>query len=233
MGEGIASVVGVRCGSRCLRREAREVSRERKFPGFIYVARQVARAFFSFLWKASSHSPSRMNGGFASEVFGGARWRVGEVWGWISAFTGCPHLFAEGTRPRVDTRMECCFHANEHCDDHRRAPEPSSQTTPSGNTVNSDFKTPNRNRFGGGLFLRVGPKKGAALPTNAPGVGKELSAQSGSGLLTAGALGDAGENSSGVGIGADSHPGGLLEHPAQLRRSLLADVTMMGALPGF
>src|SRR5262245_24150223 len=159
----------------------------RKGAGFIYVARQVARASFSLLWKASSrwnaHRPSptafqqtllnaehggfdeklsggRMSCGFASQVFGGARSRVGKVWGWISAFTGCPHLFAEGTRPRVDTRMECCLHANEHCDDHRRAPEPSSQTTPSGNTVNSDFKTPNRNRFGGGLFLRVGPKKG-------------------------------------------------------------------------
>src|SRR5215468_259164 len=96
-------------------------------PAFIYVARQVARAFFSFLWKASSRShtrrPSqtafqqtllnaepggfdeklsggRMNGGLASGVFGGARWRVGKVWGWIAAFTGCPHLFAEGTRPR-------------------------------------------------------------------------------------------------------------------------------------
>jgi len=130
--------------------------------GFIYVARQVARAFFSFFWKASSRSHTRrpsqtafqqtllnaelggfaekLSGGrmscsFASQVFGGARSRVGKVWGWISAFTGCPHLFAEGARPRVDTRMECCLHANEHCDDKRRVPEASSQTTPSGNTV--------------------------------------------------------------------------------------------------
>src|SRR5262245_8786150 len=168
----------------------------RKGAGFIYVARQVASAFFSLLWKASSRrhacrpsprafqqtllnaapggfdeklSGGRMSCGFASQVFGGARWRVGEVWGWISAFTGCPHLFAEGTRPRVDTRMECCLHANEHSDDRRRVPESTSQTTPSGNTVNSDLKTPNRNRFGGGLFLRVRPLKGTALPTNAPG----------------------------------------------------------------
>src|SRR5215471_5608509 len=44
MGEGIASVGGVRCGSRCLRREARGVSRERKFPGFTLIELLVVLA---------------------------------------------------------------------------------------------------------------------------------------------------------------------------------------------
>jgi len=47
MGKGIASVVGARCGSRCLRREARGVSRERKFPGFTLIELLVVIAIFS------------------------------------------------------------------------------------------------------------------------------------------------------------------------------------------
>ena len=201
---------------------------ERRTPGkiaFIYVARQVAKGFFSFLKSPLLRSRFECGGG---------RGRAGV---WIGSgnlrFTGCPHLFAEGARPRVDTRMECCLHANEHGDDNRRVPERSSQTTPSGKTVNSDLKTPNRNhRSAGNAGLGVGPDKGLSAAAKAPGIGEELSGQSGSGLLTARALGNAGENSTRVGIGADGDPSGLLEHPTQLRRPLLTDMTVMGALSG-
>jgi len=67
---------------------------------FIYVARQVA---------------SDISCVFLG-VVGGARLLAGKGWSWISEFTGCPHLFAEQSRPRVDTRMECCLHASEHGD---------------------------------------------------------------------------------------------------------------------
>src|SRR5262249_34137424 len=83
-----------------------------------------------------------------------------------------------------------------------------------------------------GCGLAVGPDKGAALPANAPGIAQELAGQGRGGFLVARAFGDAGVNAPGLGVGADSDPSRLLEDPAQQRRTLLADVPVMGALTG-
>jgi prepilin-type N-terminal cleavage/methylation domain-containing protein len=184
---------------------------------FIYVARQVASAFFSFL---KSHCAP-----------GGAREACGNLWSWFLKFTGCPHLFAESSRPRVDTRRECCLHANEHSNSRSRVHKGSSQTTPSGNTVNSNVVTPDRYaRRGAGWVFGVGPDKGLAAAADTPGVAQEFARQSGGRFFGAGAFGDARVDAARVGIGADGDPGGLLQDPAQLRRPLFADVAVMGRL---
>src|SRR5205814_4415888 len=116
-----------------------------RLDAFTYVARQVAIALFSFLKSLGQRA--------------GARGLAARVWGWFSTFTGCPNLFAEGSRPRVETRMERCLHANKHCDAHRRVPERRLQTAPSGNTANSDVITPERARRRADFGFAVGPDK--------------------------------------------------------------------------
>ncbi len=162
---------------------------------------------------------------------GGARSLAAKVRSLFSKFTGCPHLFANPARRRVDTRRERCLHANEHSNFLGQVPKSSSQTAPSGNTVDLDVVTPDRDRRRAGLVLVNGPDKGMALAANAPGVAQEFAGQSGGSLFAAGPLGNAGINSAGVRIAADGYPCGLLEHPAQDRRPLFADVAVMGAFP--
>ena len=163
---------------------------------------------------------------------GGARSGPEAVWNNESERTGCPHLFAEQVRPRVDPRMECCLHASEHDNFLSQVHKRRSQTTPSGNTVVSDVKTPDRTRREAGLNLGVGPDKGTALAADAPGIAEEFAGQGGGGFLVASALTDARINAAGVGIATDGHPGGLLKHPAQDGRTLFADVAVMGTLAG-
>ncbi len=224
--------------------------------GFIYVARQ-ARGRINFVLARDlgcglSPHPSRTGfwqsllnviyGGFDKSRFGGpatlivgaggARPARESVWKDDSERTGCPHLFADQARPRVDTRMECCLHANEHGTVLSQVHKPVSQTTPSGNTVASDVKTPDQTLQAAGLDLGVGPDNGTELAADAPGVAEEFACQGSGGFLVAGALADACINSAGVGIAADGDSGGLLKHLGQDGRALFADVAVVGVFAG-
>src|SRR5204862_6555024 len=92
---------------------------------FIYVARQVEKGIFPSLsfCQAFSLGNAKEKAAGGPQVRGGALVAVAQQCSagrsWITKFTGCPHLFADLARPRVDTRMECCLHANEHSHDER------------------------------------------------------------------------------------------------------------------
>ncbi len=196
---------------------------------FIYVARQGEKnpptTSLSFCQAFSLGNAKEKAGGGARSLAAGVR-------SLFSKYTGCPHLFADWARRRVDTRRERCLHVNEHVNFLGWVHERRSQTAPSGNTMDSDVITPDRDRRGADLVFGAGPDKGTALAANAPGIAEEFAGQGGGGFFAAGPLGDAGVNSAGVGIASDGNPGGLLQDPAQLGRPLFADVTVMGALSG-
>ncbi len=94
---------------------------------FIYVACQEGK-----LSPATSLSFCQaFSLGDAKEKAGGARALAGLVKSLISKFTGCPHLFADWARRRVDTRRERCLHTNEHVNFLGQVHERRSQTAPS------------------------------------------------------------------------------------------------------
>jgi prepilin-type N-terminal cleavage/methylation domain-containing protein/prepilin-type processing-associated H-X9-DG protein len=71
-----------------------------------------------------------------------------------------------------------------------------------------------------------------ALAANAPSVAQELTGQGRGGLFRACPPGDAGVNATGIEVGSNGDPGGLLQHPAQERRPLLADMPVMHGQAG-
>lgn len=124
-------------------------------------------------------------------------------------------------RPRVDIRMECCLQFSEHGNLLRQVHERGSQTTPSGNIVASDVKTPAETLREAGLVLGLGPDQGTPLTTDGPGVAEEFTGQGSGGFLVAGVPGDADVNAAVVWIAAEGDPDGLLEHSAQQGRAEL------------